>query len=328
MILKGFIGYLLIIFVHFGLFWPLDTFSFRKKAPLFFLCSCHEVHSAGGLVYLDGANMNALLGICKPHHLGIDVCHLNLHKTFCIPHGGGGPGAGPVGVAEKLKDFLPGHRFLQQTKGAVSSSPYGSAALLLISWGYISLMGYEGLKKSAQVAIANGNYIAKRLKNHYRILFTGENHRVAHECIIDCRKFKNTADVLIDDIAKRLMDYGFHAPTMSWPVPGTFMIEPTESESLDELDRFCEALIAIREEIAEVERKQSDNSLLKNAPHTISDLMQDIWPFSYSKERACFPKPWLRENKFWPPTARIENAYGDINLFCSCPAVPEEESSS
>ena len=193
--------------------------------------------------------------------------------------------------------------------------------MLLISWGYISLMGYEGLKKSGQVAIANGNYIAERLKTHYKVLFTGgKNSRVAHECIIDLRKFKNTADISADDIAKRLMDYGFHAPTMSWPVPGTFMIEPTESESLDELDRFCEALIAIRREIAAVESKQTDNSLLKNAPHTLSDLMQENWPFSYSKEQAFFPKTWLRANKFWPPTARIENAYGDINLFCSCPS--------
>ena len=282
---------------------------------------CDRVHKAGGLVYLDGANMNALLGICKPFQMGFDVCHLNLHKTFCIPHGGGGPGAGPVGVSEKLKDFLPGHRFFGESKkGAVSSSPYGSAGILVIPWAYISLMGYRGLKKSGETAIANANYIAERLKGHYRILFTGEGkNRVAHECIIDCRKFKNTADVSIDDIAKRLMDYGFHAPTMSWPVPGTFMIEPTESESLDELDRFSEALISIREEIAEIEEKKTDNSLLKNAPHTLLDLMKENWPFHYSKEKAFFPKPWVKRNKFFPPVARIENSYGDINLFCSCP---------
>ena len=281
---------------------------------------CNKVHRGGGLVYLDGANMNAMLGISKPHHLGFDVCHLNLHKTFCIPHGGGGPGAGPVGVSEKLKNFLPGHSQFENSKGAVSSAPYGSAGLLIIPWAYITLMGYQGLKKSGEIAIANANYIAERLKNHYRILFTGgKKNRVAHECIIDCRKFKNTADISVDDIAKRLMDYGFHAPTMSWPVPGTFMIEPTESESLDELDRFCEALIAIREEIAQVEKKETENSLLKNAPHTLADLMKKDWPFHYSKEQAFFPKPWVKANKFWPPVARIENSYGDINLFCSCP---------
>ena len=281
------------------------------------------MHKAGGLVYLDGANMNALLGICKPRSLGFDVCHLNLHKTFCIPHGGGGPGVGPVGVSEKLKKFLPSHYLLDSEgakeggSGAVSSSPYGSAALLAISWSYISLMGSQGLKKSAQVAIANANYIAKKLEKHYRVLFTGEkSKRVAHECIIDCRKFKNTADISIDDIAKRLMDYGFHAPTMSWPVAGTFMIEPTESESLDELDRFCDSLIAIRAEMALAESGKTDNSLLKNAPHTISDLMCENWPFSYSKTQAFFPKSWIRENKFWPSVARVENAYGDIHLHC------------
>ena len=289
---------------------------------------CNEIHTAGGLVYLDGANMNALLGVCKPAKLGFDVCHLNLHKTFCVPHGGGGPGAGPVGVTDKLKDFLPGHVFFKEGKtgeaaGAVSSSPNGSASLLLISWMYISLMGYKGLKKSAQIAIANANYIAEKLRRHYRILFaTGEGgRRAAHECIIDCRKFKHTAGVSVDDIAKRLMDYGFHAPTMSWPVPGTFMIEPTESESLDELNRFCESLIAIRNEIALTEKKQTDASLLANAPHTLRDLTAEKWPFPYSKETACFPKPWLKRNKFFPPVSRVENAYGDINLFCSCPPV-------
>lgn len=287
---------------------------------------CDKVHQAGGLVYLDGANMNALLGLCKPCHLGFDVCHLNLHKTFCIPHGGGGPGVGPVGLSRELSEFLPSHGFLDPNgagkagSGAVSSSPYGSAALLAISWSYISLMGYQGLKKSAQVAIANANYIAKKLEKHYRVLFTGKTGgRVAHECIIDCRKFKNTADVSINDIAKRLMDYGFHAPTMSWPVAGTFMIEPTESESLDELDRFCDSLIAIRREIALAEKSLGHNSLLKNAPHTMSDLISENWSFSYSKTQAVFPMPWLRENKFWPSVARVENAYGDIHLHCCHP---------
>ena len=287
---------------------------------------CHKIHNKGGLIYLDGANMNALLGLCKPARLGFDVCHLNLHKTFCIPHGGGGPGAGPVGVSEKLKDFLPDHFCFKENTivGALSSAPYGSAGILLISWAYIKLMGLEGLKKSAQVAIANANYIAEKLKPCYRILFTGKNGCVAHECIIDLRKFKNSADITVDDVAKRLIDYSFHAPTMSWPVPGTLMIEPTESENKNEMDKFCSALISIREEIAQIEKDKKQSPLLKSAPHNLEDAMQDNWPFPYSKQKAFYPLPWLAERKFWPPVSRIENAFGDINPFCSCPPILEE----
>lgn len=288
---------------------------------------CHKIHETGGLVYLDGANMNALLGLCKPASLGFDVCHLNLHKTFCIPHGGGGPGVGPVGLSEKLKDFLPNHFCFKKKKGvgALSSAPYGSAGILLISWAYIKLMGLEGLKKSAQTAIANANYIAEKLKVHYRILFTGKNNCTAHECIIDLRKFKNSANVTVDDVAKRLMDYSFHAPTMSWPVAGTLMIEPTESETKKEMDRFCEALISIKEEIRQIEEDKDKNSILKFAPHTLKDAMQNKWPFTYSKQQAFYPLPWVYERKFWPPVSRIENAFGDIQPFCSCPPVLEEE---
>ena len=276
---------------------------------------CKKVHSKGGRVYLDGANMNALLGLCKPQSLGFDVCHLNLHKTFCIPHGGGGPGVGPVGVSEELKPFLP-----TETSGAVSSAPFGSAGILVISWAYISLMGYEGLKKSAQIAMTHANYIAEKLKSHYRILFTGPNNRVAHECIVDFRKFKNTADITVEDVAKRLIDYSFHAPTMSWPVPGTLMIEPTESESKAELDKFCDSLIAIKKELeAASEKNSGKKALLKNAPHTLEDLMNKQWPFPYEKNEAFHPLPWIKERKFWPPVSRVENAFGDINLFCSCP---------
>ena len=284
---------------------------------------CDKAHKAGALVYLDGANMNALLGLCKPAHLGFDVCHLNLHKSFCIPHGGGGPGAGPVGVTEKLKNFLPGHVFLKEKNkiGAVSSAPYGSAGILVISWAYIKLMGLEGLRKSAQTAMANANYIANKLKNHYRILFKGQNDCVAHECVIDLRKFKNSADITVDDIAKRLIDYSFHAPTMSWPVPGTLMIEPTESESKKELDLFCSAMISIREEIKEAEEKKNKGELLKSAPHNLEDALMEKWPFPYPKQKAFYPLEWLKERKFWPPVSRIENAYGDINPFCSCPPV-------
>ena len=281
---------------------------------------CEKVHKKGGRVYLDGANMNALLGLCKPRSLGFDVCHLNLHKTFCIPHGGGGPGAGPVGVSEELKPFLPG-----ENTGAVSSAPFGSAGILPVSWSYILLSGYEGLKKSAQVAITQANYIAEKLKPYYRILFTGLNGRVAHECIVDFRKFKNTADLTVEDVAKRLMDYSFHAPTMSWPVPGTLMVEPTESESKEELDRFSESLIAIKKELEAAEKNKEKKSLLKNAPHTLEDLMKTDWPFSYRKEEAFYPLPWVRKRKFLPPVSRIENAYGDIHLFCSCPPMEEED---
>ena len=287
---------------------------------------CSKIHDHGGLVYLDGANMNALLGLCKLRSIGFDVCHLNLHKTFCIPHGGGGPGVGPVGVCEKLKDFLPNHWVFKKNSfvGSISSSPYGSAGILSISWAYISLMSYEGLKQSAQVAIANANYIAKQLQPFYRILYKGKNERVAHECIVDFRKFKNTAGITIDDIAKRLIDYSFHAPTMSWPVPGTLMIEPTESESKEEIDKFCSALISIKKEIEETE-KNPKFSLLKNAPHTLEDALKEDWPFPYSKEQAFYPLIWVKKRKFWPPVSRIENAYGDINLACSCPSMKDFE---
>ena len=286
---------------------------------------CRQVHSAGGLVYLDGANMNALLGLCKPAHLGFDVCHLNLHKTFCIPHGGGGPGVGPVGLSEKLKTFAPDHFCLNKPSkvGALSSAPYGSAGILPISWAYIKLMGLEGLKKSAQMAIANANYIAEQLKPHYRILWTNKKGRVAHECIIDLRKFKSKYNVTVDDVAKRLMDYGFHAPTMSWPVPGTLMIEPTESESKKEMDRFCSALIAIRKEIDQIEKDKSWLTLLKSAPHSLEDALGESWPFPYSKQTAFYPLPWIKERKFWLSVSRIENAFGDINPFCSCPPIED-----
>ena len=286
-----------------------------------------KIHNTGGLVYLDGANMNALLGLLKPALMGFDVCHLNLHKTFCIPHGGGGPGAGPVGVSEKLKPFLPSHCFLNKGPGlgSISSAPYGSAGILIISWAYIRLMGYKGLKKSAQTAILNANYMAKKLKDYYRILFTDKNSYVAHECIIDLRKFKHSANITNDDVAKRLMDFSFHAPTMSWPTPGTLMIEPTESENKKELDRFCEALIEIKKEIQVAEKDKTQALLLKKAPHVIEDLFQEKWQLPYTKQKAFYPLPWLRERKFWPSVSRIENAYGDINPFCSCPPVLEEK---
>ncbi|MDE0152188.1 MAG: aminomethyl-transferring glycine dehydrogenase [Bdellovibrionales bacterium] len=286
------------------------------------------IHKHGGLVYFDGANMNALTGLCRPALLGVDAGHLNLHKTFCIPHGGGGPGVGPVGVVKKLEKFLPSHPFFENSPFTISSAPYGNAGVLSISWAYIRMMGFEGLKKASQTAILNANYIKKRLEPYYRILFTGLNQQVAHECIVDLRKFKYSAEVDVVDVAKRLMDYGFHSPTMSWPVPGTLMIEPTESEDKAELDRFCEALISIRKEIEEIEGDKVDkkNNLLKNAPHTIQDLCKDHWNFPYTKHRACFPLPYLKQKKFWPSVARIQEAYGDIHLFCSCP--PVEDSSS
>ena len=284
----------------------------------------HKIHQAGGLVYLDGANMNALLGLCQPARLGFDVCHLNLHKTFCIPHGGGGPGIGPVGVSAKLKEFLPGHFCFKKKRGAVSSAPYGNAGLLPISWAYIKLMGGEGLKKSAQTAIMSANYIAEKLRPHYRILFANAKGRTAHECVIDLRKFKHSAGITAEDVAKRLIDYSFHAPTMSWPVAGTLMIEPTESENKKEIDRFCAALISIKEEIQQAEKDKSQAGLLKKAPHHLEDLMKDPWPFPYSKQKAFYPLPWLKERKFWPPVSRIENAFGDIHPFCSCPPILDE----
>jgi glycine dehydrogenase len=291
---------------------------------------CEIVHQRGGQVYMDGANMNAQVGLCRPGDFGADVCHLNLHKTFCIPHGGGGPGMGPIGVAEHLKPFLPGHPVVpvgQGSAGTVSAAPWGSPSILPISYVYIRLMGAEGLTHATKIAILNANYVAKRLEEHYPVLYRGANGTVAHECIIDLRQLK-PAGIEVEDAAKRLIDYGFHAPTVSFPVAGTMMIEPTESEALPELDRFCEAMIAIREEIREVELgilDRADNPL-KNAPHTVGAVMVDEWTHAYSRERAAFPAPWVRERKFWPHVGRVNNAAGDRNLICSC--VPIEEYAS
>ncbi|MGV3602430.1 MAG: aminomethyl-transferring glycine dehydrogenase [Dyadobacter fermentans] len=288
---------------------------------------CEMIHSFGGQVYMDGANMNAQVGLTSPASIGADVCHLNLHKTFCIPHGGGGPGVGPIGVAEHLMPFLPGHvNFSTQPEylpngqaGAVSAAPYGSASILTISYAYIAMMGGEGLTNATKYAILNANYIKERLNGHYEVLYTGANGRCAHEMIVDCRGFK-AAGVEAEDLAKRLMDYGFHAPTLSFPVAGTLMIEPTESESKAELDRFCDAMIAIRNEIREVEEGIADrnDNVLKNAPHTSRVLLSENWTRSYSREKAAFPLPYLRFNKFWPSVSRVDSAYGDRNLICSC----------
>jgi glycine dehydrogenase len=285
---------------------------------------CEIVHRHGGQVYMDGANMNAQVGLTRPADIGADVCHLNLHKTFCIPHGGGGPGMGPIAVAAHLAAYLPGHPLAahgSQPVGAVSAAPWGSASILPISFAYIAMMGEAGLRRATEVAILNANYVAHRLHPHYPVLYTGQNGRVAHELILDCRGFKKTAGIEAEDIAKRLMDYGFHAPTMSFPVPGTLMVEPTESEGKAELDRFCEAMIAIRQEIAAIEAGQMDraNNPLKNAPHTAADVTATAWDRPYSREQAAFPAPWLRVHKYWPPVARIDNAYGDRNLVCTCP---------
>ena len=290
---------------------------------------CQIVHEHGGQVYLDGANLNAQVGLCRPADYGADVCHLNLHKTFCIPHGGGGPGMGPIGVAKHLAEFLPGHPVRHpasegaKTIGPVSAAPEGSPSILTISWMYIAMMGPQGLKRASQVAILNANYMAKRLEKHYGIVYRGRNGMAAHEFILDCRPFEKSAGIRIEDIAKRLMDYGFHAPTMAWPVPGTLMIEPTESEPKAELDRFIEALIHIREEIREIEQGKADrnDNVLRNAPHTIEMIASDNWSHPYSREQAAFPAAWLRERKFWPHVARIDNAYGDRNLVCTCPPV-------
>ena len=289
---------------------------------------CDIVHNHGGQVYMDGANMNAQVGLCRPADFGADVCHLNLHKTFCIPHGGGGPGIGPIGVKSHLADFLPTHPFADFGRptiiGPVSAAPYGSASILCISWAYIALMGSAGLTHATKVAIANANYVAKRLEQFYPILYRGKSGLVAHECIIDLRQFKKTAGIEVEDVAKRLMDYGFHAPTMSWPVPGTMMIEPTESESKAELDRFCAAMISIYGEIRAIETGEADrqDNVLKRAPHTAQDLLAESWDRSYSRESAAFPAPWTRQYKYWPPVGRIDNVYGDRNLFCTC--VPME----
>jgi glycine dehydrogenase len=288
---------------------------------------CAKVHAAGGMVYMDGANMNAQVGLCRPADIGADVCHLNLHKTFCIPHGGGGPGVGPICVVHSLAPFLPGHSVVNiggpQSIGEISQAPWGSASILVISWMFIAMMGADGLLEAAKVAILNANYIAARLSPYYPVLYKGRNGRVAHECILDVREWKRRAGIEVEDIAKRLMDYGFHAPTMSWPVPGTLMIEPTESESKGELDRFCEAMIAIHGELCAIESgelSRADNPL-KNAPHTAAAVTSDSWARAYGRELAAYPAPWLKEHKFWPAVARIDNVYGDRNVFCSCPPV-------
>src|SRR5437899_2610928 len=286
---------------------------------------CGIVHQHGGQVYMDGANMNAQVGLCRPGDFGADVCHLNLHKTFCIPHGGGGPGRGPICVAKHLTPFLPGHPITnlggKDSIGPIAAAPYGSPSILTVSWIYIAMMGSDGLTKATQVAILNANYMAKRLEKHFPIVYTGKNGLVAHEFILDLRYFKESAGVEAMDVAKRLMDYGFHAPTVSWPVPGTLMIEPTESESKAELDRFCEAMIAIRGEIQEIVdgRVPRDNNVLKNAPHTAEVVTATQWNRPYSREQAAFPLPWVRERKFWPAVSRIDDAYGDRNLICTCP---------
>ncbi|HEX3126323.1 MAG TPA: aminomethyl-transferring glycine dehydrogenase [Thermoanaerobaculia bacterium] len=295
---------------------------------------CRIVHEHGGQVYLDGANMNAQVGLCRPGDYGADVCHLNLHKTFCIPHGGGGPGMGPICVAPHLEPFLPGHPVVHvrpedtgEAIGPVSAAPWGSASILPISWTYIAMMGAQGLKSATEIAILNANYMAARLKDHYPVLYRGEKGRVAHEFILDLRPFKASAGVEAEDVAKRLMDFTFHAPTMSFPVPGTLMIEPTESESKAELDRFCDAMIAIREEIRAIEEGRIDrnDNALKNAPHTAGDVTSSEWSHPYTREQAAFPAPWVKERKFWPYVGRIDNAWGDRNLMCLCPPVESYE---
>ena len=284
---------------------------------------CEMIHEAGGQVYMDGANMNAQVGLTSPGSIGADVCHLNLHKTFCIPHGGGGPGVGPIGVASQLVPYLPGHRELDAKAGAVCSAPWGSASINTISWMYIAMMGSAGLTEATGVAILNANYIAKRLAPFFPILYTGNQGLVAHECIIDVRPLSDQSGVTVEDVAKRLMDYGFHSPTMSWPVGGTLMIEPTESESKAELDRFCDAMIAIHGEISAVIRGEADahDNPLKHAPHPVVAVCGNAWPHAYSREQAAFPLPYLRRHKFWPAVARIDNVHGDRNLVCTCDAV-------
>ncbi len=290
---------------------------------------CEIVHANGGQVYLDGANMNAQVGLVQLSKIGADVCHLNLHKTFAIPHGGGGPGVGPICVAEHLAPYLPGHPLVstggEKAIGPVASAPHGSAGVLPISWMYIAMMGTIGLERASQMAVLNANYMAKRLGEHYPILYTNQKGYVAHEFILDFRDFKDSAGITVDDVAKRLMDYGFHAPTMSWPVPGTMMIEPTESESKAELDRLCDALISIRDEIRQIETgvADRDNNVLRQAPHTAREIVSDSWDRPYSREQAAFPASWVRERKFWPPVGRIDNAWGDRNLVCTCDPIED-----
>ena len=293
---------------------------------------CEKIHNAGGQVYMDGANLNAMVGIAKPGKFGPDVSHMNLHKTFCIPHGGGGPGMGPIGVKSHLENFLPGHPIVQNELGltsldAVSAAPWGSPAILPISYSYISMMGDEGLKLATQVAILNANYIKEKLKKYFPLLYSGKNGMVAHECIIDIRPIKEELNISEEDIAKRLIDYGFHAPTMSFPVPGTLMIEPTESESKEEIDRFCTAMISIHGEIEKVRNGtyDSEDNPIKNSPHTIEEVSSDKWDHKYSRTEAVFPHSYLYNNKYWSPVARIDNVYGDRNLFCVCPPIEDYE---
>jgi glycine dehydrogenase len=287
---------------------------------------CAIVHRHGGRVYMDGANMNAQVGLTRPAECGADVCHLNLHKTFCIPHGGGGPGMGPIACVAELAPYLPGHPLAEpgsQPVGPVSAAPWGSASILPISFAYIAMMGEPGLRRATEIAILNANYIGHRLGAHFPVLYSGRDGRVAHELILDCRGFKKSAGIEAEDIAKRLMDYGFHAPTMSFPVPGTLMVEPTESECKPELDRFCDAMVAIRAEIAAIESGAMDraNNPLKNAPHTAAAICATEWNHPYSRDTAAFPAPWLRVHKYWPPVSRVDNAYGDRNLMCACPPI-------
>ena len=291
---------------------------------------CDIIHKAGGQVYMDGANLNALVGIAKPGEFGPDVCHINLHKTFCIPHGGGGPGMGPIACGKHLAEFLPTHKVIKESgpsngMGAVSAAPWGSSSILPISWMYIKMMGAEGLKKASQVSILNANYISKKLSRDYKVLYTGKNGNVAHECIIDIRPIKASSGISEEDIAKRLIDFGYHAPTMSWPVSGTIMIEPTESENLEEIDKFCNALIKIKKEINKVENSKFDkvDNPLKNAPHTYIELASNEWKHKYSREQAAFPNEFVKNNKYWAPVARVDNVYGDRNLVCSCPSMDE-----
>jgi glycine dehydrogenase len=290
---------------------------------------CDVVHERGGLVYLDGANLNAQVGLSRPGDYGADVCHINLHKTFAIPHGGGGPGMGPICVNDKLAPFLPGHPIIatggDKAIGPVSAAPWGSASILVISWAYIALLGPAGVRRASEVAILNANYMAHRLEEHFEILFRGARGRVAHEFILDLRPFRKSAHITEEDVAKRLQDYGFHGPTMSWPVVGTIMVEPTESESKAELDRFCDALISIRAEIQQIELGIADanDNALKNAPHPASVVTADVWEHGYSRAQAAFPAPWTREHKFWPTVGRVNNAYGDRNLVCACPPIEE-----
>ncbi|NQZ05864.1 MAG: glycine dehydrogenase (aminomethyl-transferring), partial [Algicola sp.] len=289
---------------------------------------CDIIHQNGGQVYMDGANMNAQVGITSPGSIGSDVSHLNLHKTFAIPHGGGGPGVGPIGVKSHLAPFLPNHCVTNvegpnEGNGAVSAAPYGSGGILPISWSYVAMLGSDGLRQSTEMAILNANYLAKKLSEHYPILYTGRNNRIAHECIVDLRPLKEASGITEMDVAKRLMDYGFHAPTMSFPVAGTLMIEPTESESKVEIDRFIEAMVSIREEIEKVKSGvwKLDDNPLHFAPHTVADVLSGDWDRGYDRMYAAFPVPAVAKDKFWPTVGRIDDVFGDRNLICSCPAV-------